>query len=82
MTPEEAKDKAIEILGGPVSAARAIGVRSYQTVQQWRRVPAVYAPVVERLTKSIRPDDFVTCEEMAPEADWAYLRAASEKEAA
>jgi DNA-binding transcriptional regulator YdaS (Cro superfamily) len=64
-------DKLIALFGGPVKCAAALGVKSYQTVQQWKisRVPAEYCPRIEKLTHGE-----VTCEELRPDVDWAYLR--------
>jgi DNA-binding transcriptional regulator YdaS (Cro superfamily) len=50
----------IEALGGPVKTARALGVKNYQAVQNWRVVPIQYVLLAERLTgisrKAVRPD--------------------------
>lgn len=76
LSPTEAAKLAIEVLGGPVSAARVIGVRGgrYQTVQSWlaNRVPAEYCPSIERETTARgRP---VVCEALRPDVDWQVLR--------
>lgn len=62
---ESAVARAIRLLGGPVSAARRLGVERYQTVQSWvreGRVPAPFAPAVADLTGVAvwdqRPDDW------------------------
>ncbi len=50
MTNAHYISRAINNLGGPVSAAKVLGVRNYQTVQQWVRsgtVPAKYAKAFE-----------------------------------
>lgn len=41
--------RAIDLLGGPVSAARKLGVERYQTVQSWAKngVPVEYCLAVE-----------------------------------
>lgn len=76
LTPAEAAKHAIGVLGGPVNAARIIGVRGgrYQTVQSWlsNRVPAEYCPCIERETKS--RGDPVYCEQLRPDVDWGVLR--------
>ena len=50
---------------------------SQGAVGQWRlegrRVPAEHCPTIERITNRQ-----VTCEELRPDVDWAYLRAASQ----
>jgi DNA-binding transcriptional regulator YdaS (Cro superfamily) len=50
---------------------------SQGSVAQWqmtgRRVPAEHCPVIERLSNRQ-----VTCEELRPDIDWAYLRAAAQ----
>lgn len=53
---------AVEKLGGPTSAAKQLGVKSYQSVQQWvvaGQVPAQYCKRVESLTG-------VTCDKLRP----------------
>lgn len=66
-----ALSKAISILGGVVRTASVLGLGGYQTVQQWgkSRVPAEFCPAIERETKGA-----VTCEDLRPDVDWAYLR--------
>lgn len=64
--------KAISLLGGPVAAARRLGIKRYQTVQQWEiscSIPPKYCPQIER-----ELDGAVTCEELCPSVDWKYLR--------
>lgn len=63
---------AVTLLGGPVSAARLLGVSRYQTVQQWissGSVPPKYCPKIEQLL-----DGEVRCEQLCPSVDWSYLR--------
>lgn len=59
--------------------AAAIGVPP-PLVSQWRtnerRVPAERCPDIERATNGQ-----VTCEELRPDVDWAYLRKPSKKAA-
>lgn len=72
MSTKDAINQAIDMLDGPVQAARRLGVERYQTVQQWAasgRVPAKYCPRIERETKGR-----VRCEDLCPDVDWAYLR--------
>jgi DNA-binding transcriptional regulator YdaS (Cro superfamily) len=64
--------RAVQLMGGPVSAAKKLGVKRYQTVQQWVRkgsVPAEFCPQIEMFT-----DGRVTCEVLRPAVDWGYLR--------
>ncbi|CAN5714930.1 hypothetical protein BH10PSE18_BH10PSE18_08050 [soil metagenome] len=66
-----AAEKAVKLLGGPVVAARRLGVERYQTVQSWmrNRVPAEYCPLIEReLSASMR------CEDLRPDVAWDVLR--------
>ena len=64
--------RAIQRLGGLRGAQTALGLKSYQVLQQWRltRVPAEYCPQIERITSGA-----VRCEDIRPDVDWAYLRA-------
>ncbi len=68
--------RAIAILGGPVAAARVLGVKDerYQTVQSWlaNRVPSDYCPAIERETRAA--GETVLCEELRPDIPWAVLR--------
>lgn len=73
--------KAIQLLGGPVAAARRLKVKggSHQTVQSWlkTRVPAEYCPEIEReLCGQVR------CEELRPDMAWGVLREAAPAPAA
>lgn len=65
-------NKACELLGGPSAAARKLGVKA-PTVSQWRSgkrpIPADRCPEIERATAGA-----VTCEQLRPDVDWAYLR--------
>lgn len=64
--------EAIKALGGLRGAQQALGLRSYQVIQQWSktRVPAEYCPEIEKATHGI-----VRCEDLRPDIDWAFLRA-------
>lgn len=67
------------MLGGPSETARQLGVTP-QAVCFWRdgkrQLAAEYCPAIERATKGA-----VTCEELRPEVDWAYLRKSKRKAA-
>ncbi|HHH1259005.1 TPA: transcriptional regulator [Yersinia enterocolitica] len=58
--------------GGQASIARRLGV-SPPTVNQWisgaRPIPAERCLEIEKITEGT-----VTCEELRPDVDWAYLR--------
>lgn len=59
--------------GRVTDVARSVGV-SPVTIHQWayrpdKRVPAARCPAIEKATSGA-----VTCEEMRPDVDWAYLR--------
>lgn len=57
---------------GRIGIAQALGIGA-ANVYQWetgrRPVPPEHCPVIERVTGRL-----VTCEEMRPDVDWAYLR--------
>ena len=61
--------------GRAASLGRAIGVTPV-LVSQWangrRPIPAERCPAIEKATSGE-----VTCEELRPDVDWAYLRGAS-----
>lgn len=78
-TPLEALEAVITLAFGGVAARMAehFGV-SDQTVTWWRKgvrdgrpvvFPAEHCPACERLTSRA-----VTCEELRPDVDWAFLR--------
>ncbi len=60
-------------LGGQAEMARLLGL-SAPTINQWingvRQIPAERCPEIEKATSGT-----VTCEELRPDIDWAYLRA-------
>jgi len=72
--------KAIEICGGPAKVAALLHVTT-QAVCFWRDgkrgLPAEHCPVIERAT-----DGQVSCEDLRPDVDWAYLRGTGKKAAA
>jgi len=62
--------------GRAAHLAKAIGV-SPVTIHNWaydagKQVPAERCPEIEKATSGL-----VTCEEMRPDVDWAYLRGTS-----
>ncbi|AJE99619.1 transcriptional regulator [Pandoraea apista] len=69
---QKAIREACRIVGGQAVLARLLGV-SPPTVNQWvsgaRQVPAERCPAIEKATGGA-----VTCEELRPDVDWAYLR--------
>lgn len=66
----DAINKAIDLLGGVVATANALGVKK-AAVSNWRRrgIPAEYCPTIERLTARK-----VRCEDLNDSIDWAVLR--------
>lgn len=76
MTPMQAAQRAVELLGGPVKAARLLRVKDerYQTVQSWiaNRVPAEYCPLIERETEA--RGEIILCEQLRPDVLWSVLR--------
>ena len=62
VTNTQITDQAIQKMGGPVSAARKLGIPNYQTIQQWKLVPARYCVSVEANTgisrRDLRPSDW------------------------
>jgi DNA-binding transcriptional regulator YdaS (Cro superfamily) len=72
---QDALEKAISIIGSGAALAAHLGITK-GAVSQWkdaaRKIPAEYCPTIERLTEGQ-----VSCEEMRPDVDWAYLRAAA-----
>lgn len=68
----QAIQRAIDWAGGQQQLADMLGIRNYQTIQQWKRqgwVSAQYCPRSERLTGGA-----VRCEELLPTVDWTSLR--------
>ena len=63
--------KALELMGGTVALAKAVGV-SKQMVTNWKArgtVPVEHCPTVERVTgRQVR------CEDLNSSVDWGYLR--------
>ena len=79
LAPNEAFKLACELVGGQAAMASALGISASAVSQMaldQRQIPAERCPAIERLTKRK-----VRCEQLRPDVDWAYLRAASgEKE--
>lgn len=68
--------RAVTICGGQSALASAIGV-SQSHVWNWLsrgNVPAEKCPSIERATERK-----VTCEQLRPDVDWAYIRALTEE---
>lgn len=65
-------DVAIKCAGSMKALADRLGITK-GAVHQWslpgRQVPAEHCPRIERLTLGA-----VTCEQLRPDVDWAYLR--------
>jgi DNA-binding transcriptional regulator YdaS (Cro superfamily) len=63
--------RAITIMGGLKATQERLGLKSYQSIQQWRRVrvPAGYCPDIEAATGGA-----VRCEDLRPDINWAVLR--------
>ena len=65
-------NRAIAIVGNMAKLARLLGVTP-QAVKFWRegrrRLPAEVCPLIERATSGA-----VTCEQLCPDVDWAYVR--------
>lgn len=78
MTPSEALQKAVEAAGSLQVVADALGVTK-GAVGQWkisgRRVPAEHCPAIERLVRRV-----VTCEQLRPDVDWAFIRTSNNTE--
>jgi DNA-binding transcriptional regulator YdaS (Cro superfamily) len=73
---KEALEKAVLIVGTASALAEMIGI-SKGAISQWkdegRRIPAEHCPAIERATNGE-----VRCEDLRPDVDWAYLRAAAQ----
>jgi DNA-binding transcriptional regulator YdaS (Cro superfamily) len=72
MEDEKPISRACRIIGGASQMARSLGITP-PSVSQWisgsRPIPAERCPAIERATGGA-----VTCEELRPDVDWAYLR--------
>lgn len=69
--------KAVELLGGPIAAARALAVTP-QAISFWvngKRTPSLEACIaIERATSGA-----VTVERLRPDIDWAVIRRPAKK---
>ena len=75
MTPQEALQRVIDIVGSQSQLAREIGVKQahiYYWLTHAAVVPAEHCPAIERLVKRA-----VCCEDLNPRVDWWVLRHAS-----
>jgi DNA-binding transcriptional regulator YdaS (Cro superfamily) len=78
MTPREALQKAIAVLGSQTALADAAGTdvetgHVYYWLNKAPEVPARYCPGIERATRL--KGDTVFCEQLCPSTDWAAVRA-------
>ncbi|WP_189615601.1 helix-turn-helix domain-containing protein [Pigmentiphaga litoralis] len=67
--------RAVDRVGGVGALAARIGV-TQGAVSNWKtrgRVPAEHCPAIERATNRQ-----VTCEQLCPTTDWAFIRAQGE----
>ena len=71
---------ARDLVGGTKALADALSVQP-PTVSEWvtgrRPVPPLRCPAIQRATKGK-----VTCEDLRPDVDWAYLRNSAKRKAA
>lgn len=77
MTPQEALQKAIDIVGSQARLAREIGGGIKQAhISYWithaEVVPAEHCPTIERIVQHA-----VRCEDLNPRVDWWVLRHAA-----
>jgi DNA-binding transcriptional regulator YdaS (Cro superfamily) len=80
MSETQPLTRAIQIVGTLRDLAEQLGV-TRAAIWQWRlpnrKVPAEYCPSIERITHGA-----VTCEELRPDVEWAYLRSPRKRRAA
>lgn len=72
--------QAVKHFGTQAAMAAALGGRRQSTIATWGlrgKVPAEVCPTIERLT-----DGAVRCEDLCPDADWAYVRGTAANQAA
>lgn len=77
--PTAAIRRAVEIAGSQAKLGQLIGV-SQTGVASWLRlktIPVEHCPAIEKATAGR-----VTCEQLRPDYDWAYLRSKQRREAA
>ena len=66
-------NEVFALVGGVGALASKLGLKGYQTVQQWRgRPPIKYVPVIEYLC-----DGRVTAEQLRPDVTWQRKRIGS-----
>ena len=67
----EALIKACKMVGGQAAMARLLGIKP-PSVNEWvkTRVPFEHVIKIEQITNGA-----VSCEDLRPDVDWAYLRA-------
>lgn len=72
MQKHQAFERACSLVGGQTKMARLLNVKP-PTVNQWihcvKQIPAERCPEIEKAVNGA-----VTCEELRPDVDWAYLR--------
>lgn len=80
--PNEALERAILVLGGPVKLLAVLKRKPGRDnikgghLYHWRKksgLPAEYCPDVEAATLAL--GQAVTCEELNPRVDWGFIRA-------
>lgn len=77
ITPQEALEKAIEVLGSQTAVAAAAGPdvetgHVYYWLNKAPEVPPRYCPGIERATRE--KGETVFCEQLCPGTDWASVR--------
>ena len=68
-------DRAARVIGSAAALARILGVTRGAVAQYkepGRKVKAEHCPIIERETAA--RGEVVTCEDLRPDVDWAYLR--------
>ena len=65
----KAIQRAVDILGLAGIGRLYDPPISAQAVHKWKQVPAERCPAIEQATNGA-----VTCEDLRPDVDWAYLR--------
>lgn len=77
MTPREALQAAIRVLGSQSAVAAVAGPdvatgHVYHWINKAPEVPAKYCPSIERATRE--QGETIFCEQLCPSADWAAIR--------
>lgn len=77
MQKHYAFERACKLTGGQANMAKLLNVKP-PTVSQWvhlvKQIPAERCPEIEKAVNGA-----VTCEELRPDVDWAYLRSSAPK---